>query len=616
MLTRKYLKPFYIHVKNLRLRNISNVDEKVDSAFLISFVISIVVLVIGVISQAYFGGGICITKPQLVLICIMVSFSLLQLIFVCYKLCFIPCCHQYICKKRSTETAQTHKLTDYTVLQDKVTLKMAEVVDKELCFKDKHGKDVTVDCVIGSDGTASLEANLQYTLQLPPAAFTMESQNKITLKIFGEANENVGINFKDTNDVKCVVGSDGTPANLECTIQCAQDSQQPHFTSCTVLQDMITLNIAGVNGKNVKISLKDTNNEEQLLTIDQCEGTDILEGKFQQPHFIGCTVSQNMITLKIAGPANKKVDVSFKDTNNKVSTINCVIGSDGTATLKGNFQRPHFTGCTVSQDMITLETAGPANKKFDVSFKDTNNEVSIVDCVIGTDGKVTLEGNFQATDGRNYFKEFPISFHCDNQCCEKNCACTCTKVCTYITKTIILWFLYSLPHVVFYLLMLLAFNFFLNPFGYLVVLEYLTFSVVALWIVNTIFFAMLFTSCNNKHTTPTYKTICKLIFAFLIFLTTNASYLFGWNFINVYFYDNRTQVSDILKLAPVIVTSLLAWYSKDDLLEVFNKILPKQPPRNQPLTTTTRRSIEAPLEDSHENTNLVDQPLMNYGSCN
>ena len=558
MLTRKYLKPFYIHVKNLRLRNISNVDEKVDSAFLISFVISIVVLVIGVILQAYFGGGICITKPQLVFICIMGIFSFVQLIFVCYKLCFIPCCRR---KKRSTGTAQnqhsepteTHQLTDYTVLQDKVTLKMAEVVDTGVCFKDRNNENVTVDCVIGSDGTASLEANLQYAVQVPPAAFTMESKNKITLKIFGKASENVGITFKDTNDVTCVdsvVGSDGTPANLECTIKCAQDSQQSHFTGCTVLQDMIT--------------------------------------------------------LKIAGPANKNVhiDISFKNANNEVSTVhvNCVIGSDGTATLKSNFQRPHFTGCTVSsQGEITLEIAGPANKSVDVSFKDTNkHEVSIVNCDIGPNGKATLEGNFKQTHGRNYFKEFPINCHCNSRCCENNCACTYTeKVCTYITKTIILWFLYSLPHVVFYLLMLLAFNFFLNPFGYLVVLEYLTFSVVALWIVNTIFFAMLFTSCNNKRTTPTYKTICKLIFAFLIFLTTNASYLFGWNFINVYFYDNRPQVSDILKLAPLIVTSLLAWYSKDDLLEIFNKILPPVGPSPTTSGSTSRASL-------HE-----DEPLLN-----
>ena len=153
----------------------------------------------------------------------------------------------------------------------------------------------------------------------------MESNKKVTLKMFGETNEKVAISFKNKNDellsVDCVIGFDGT-ATLECNIQCTQDSQALQFK------------------------------------------------------FTGCTVSQDKIILKIAGPANQEFDVSFKNANNEV-TVNCVIGSDGTNVSEGSFEQPHFTGCTVSQDnMITLKIAGPANKEFDVFFKSTNNEVS------------------------------------------------------------------------------------------------------------------------------------------------------------------------------------------------------------------------------------------------
>ena len=586
VLTCKYLKPLYIYVKDLRHRKIPNVDKKVDSAFLFSVVITAIVIIIGIIMEGYVAGGICITVPHGMIMGIMGIFSILQFTCVCcklccirckkqstetaqnqlteqYKLCCIPCCHH---KKQSTgtdlriehtetaqnqrtehtETSLTHQLTDYTVLQDKVTLKIAEVVDTGVCFKDRNNEDVTV---VGSDGTASLEANLQYAHQHSPAAFTIESQKKVMLKIFGEANENVGITFKDTNNVTCVfnVGFDGT-ANLECTIECAQDSQQPHFTGCTVLQDMIT--------------------------------------------------------LKIAGPANKNIDVSFKEANNKVSTVrvNCVIGSDGTATLVGNFQRPHFTGCTVSQGKITLDIAGPANKKFDVFFKDTNNEVSIVKYIIDPDGKATLEGNFQQT---NYSTKFPISCHCSPRC-EKNCACTstvCTCTCgciwTYITKTFILCLLYCLPHVVFYFLTLLVFNFLLHPLSYSVILEYLTYSVV-LWIINGVSLAWLFTCCftcccNDKRTcTEKIKSrcnmICMSILTFLAASTANLIYIFGWNIVNTFFYDERPQTSDILRSIPVIVTSLLGWYSRDHLLKIFTKLLPKQlpPSAENQLPTTTR----------------------------
>ena len=124
----------------------------------------------------------------------------------------------------------------------------------------------------------------------------------------------------------------------------------------------------------------------------------------------------------------------------------------------------------------------------------------------------------------------------------------------------------------------MIFNFFLNPISYLVVLEYLIFSVVALWIVDAIFLAMLFTCCREecKANMETCCKIGKLILAFLVAVTTNGLYIFGWNFINGYFHDNRPQASDILRLIPVIVTSLLGWYSRDDLLEVFNNILPKR----------------------------------------
>ena len=568
VLTCKYLKPLYLYVKDLRRKNLSTVDEKVDSALLFSVVITAIVIIIGIIVEGYVAGGICISVPHIILICIMIVFSFVQFIFVCCKLC----------KKRSTEIAQNQhsvlhdkiKLTDYTVLHDKITLKMAEVVDTIVCFKDRQGEDVTVDCNTGSDGTASLEANLQYAPhdQLPPATFTMESKNKITLKMFREADEDVGITFKDTNNVKCVVGSD----NLECNLQCAQCCQ---FTSCTVLQDMII--------------------------------------------------------LKIAGPANKNVDVSFKDTNNKVSTIiNCVIGSDGTATLVGNFQRPHFTGCTVSQGKITLEIDGPAKKKFDISFKDINHEVSIVECAIGLNGKATLEGNFQPTDGSNYFKEFPISCHCNSQCCENNCACKCTctrtckcictcteKVCTYTTKAIILWLLYSLPHVVFYFLTLLVFNFFLNPISYLVILEYLAFSVVVLWTVNAVSLAKLFTCCFtcccNGQRTCTKKIkgllnmVCMSILTCVVAVTANLIYIFGWNIVNAFFNDKRPRASDILRLIPILVASLLGWYSKDNLLKVFTKLLPKQLPpsaENQLPPSTENQlppSTENQLPPSTEN---------------
>ena len=650
-------------MKDLRRRKIPNVDKKVDSAFLFSVVITAIVIIIGIIMEAYVAGGICITTPHAIILCIMCIFSILQFIFVFYQLC----CYQPL-----KEQSQTALLTDYTVLQDKITLKMTGVVDTEVRYKckDRNNEDldVIVDCIIDPDGTASLEANLQYTLQLPPAAFTMVSQNKITLKIFGEANENVGITFKDTNNViKCVVSPGGTPANLECTIECAQDSQQPQFTGCTVLQDMITLKIAGPANKEFDVSFKNANNEVTVNCVIGSDGTATLKGNFQRPHFTGCTVSQNkitlkifgeanenvgitfkdtnnvikcvvgsdgtpanlectiecaqdsqqpqftgctvlqdMITLKIAGPANKEFDVSFKNANNEV-TVNCVIGSDGTATLKGNFQRPHFTGCTVSQGEITLEIAGPANKNVDVSFKDTNHEVSIVECVIDHDGKATLEGNFQPTHGSNYFKEFPINCHCNSRCCENNCACTSTKVCTYTTKTIILWFLYSLPHVVFYFSMLIIFNFFLHPLSYLVILEYLTFSVVALWIINGVSLAMLFTCCCSFKCTG---KMCMSLLTFAAAVIVNLIQIFGWNAVNAFFNDERPQTSDILRLIPIIAVSLLGWYSKGSLLKVFTKLLPKQLPPSavyQPPLSAENQPF--PIEENQSSASAENQPL-------
>ena len=207
MLTCKYLKPFYIYVKDLRRRNIPNVDEKVDSAFLISFVISTVILVIGVILEAHFGGGICITKPQLVLICIMVFFSLLQLIFVCCKLCCISCCRQL---KEQSQIA----LTD-----DKVTLKMTEVVDTGVHFKDMNGEDVTVDCVIDSDKTVTLEANLLQFHNAKCTAVMLESKD-ITLIMSGKANKEVCISFKNKKNklvpINCVIDETATLESI-CT---------------------------------------------------------------------------------------------------------------------------------------------------------------------------------------------------------------------------------------------------------------------------------------------------------------------------------------------------------------------------------------------------------------
>ena len=89
----------------------------------------------------------------------------------------------------------------------------------------------------------------------------------------------------------------------------------------------------------------------------------------------------------------------------------------------------------------------------------------------------------------NYFNEFPITV-----CYRNHSSILCSNCVGIAIKVVILWFIYSFPHFIFYLLMVLLFNFFESPYSYFVLLTYLLVSVASLWIGNTIFFTLIFTT--------------------------------------------------------------------------------------------------------------------------
>ena len=171
----------------------------------------------------------------------------------------------------------------------------------------------------------------------------------------------------------------------------------------------------------------------------------------------------------------------------------------------------------------------------------------------------------------DYFKEFPIN----------------VSYCNPI-KVGILWFLYSFPHFMFYLLMALMFNFFENPFSYFVLLTYLLVSIASLWIGNAIFFALIFTSSLKKLFSRHISCKARLIMllkpclAILIAITVDIMYLVMWNFTAGYFYDERPQTSSFLTLIPGLVTTLIGGYLSGDLLQLFENVMPEVPNQEVP----------------------------------
>ena len=65
----------------------ANVENIIKNILLVSLVTTVIIVTLGIITQAQYGGGLCLTLLQIVLICIAGVFFLLQLIFdLCLQL--------------------------------------------------------------------------------------------------------------------------------------------------------------------------------------------------------------------------------------------------------------------------------------------------------------------------------------------------------------------------------------------------------------------------------------------------------------------------------------------------------------------------------------------------
>ena len=81
----------------------ANVENIIKNILLVSLVTTVIIVTLGIITQAQYGGGLCLTLLQIVLICIAGVFFLLQLVFdLCLQLYHESCTKKCLIQGGST----------------------------------------------------------------------------------------------------------------------------------------------------------------------------------------------------------------------------------------------------------------------------------------------------------------------------------------------------------------------------------------------------------------------------------------------------------------------------------------------------------------------------------
>lgn len=202
------------------------------------------------------------------------------------------------------------------------------------------------------------------------------------------------------------------------------------------------------------------------------------------------------------------------------------------------------------------------------------------------------------------------------------CSCIHRGKLNIIAQVFVFWLLFSMPHTVMYLLLIIFFDLFYNPFSYLVVIMYLGLSIIALWIGNAIYFHLTSTSLAN-YRNGTWKNRAKrrrFIFGVSIALAINILYFTTWGFVGSFFYDKRGHATSYMTFVPGFAITLIGWYLSGDLVKVFDMFTQSKYETNQSKDLLVpeneidkeRRSSAAEIElsglqERDENTPLLER---------
>lgn len=163
------------------------------------------------------------------------------------------------------------------------------------------------------------------------------------------------------------------------------------------------------------------------------------------------------------------------------------------------------------------------------------------------------------------------------------CCCLSRRPFNIIAQALVFWLLYSMPHIIMYLSLIVSIDLFYSPFSYLVILMYLGLSILSLWIGNAIYFHLtsplsegkVCFSCRSKGDRR------RLIFGMAIALAINLLYFTAWGFVGSFFYDKRGHTTNYATLVPGFAITLVGWYLSGDLVKVFGAFSTSKPEKYQ-----------------------------------
>ena len=184
----------------------------------------------------------------------------------------------------------------------------------------------------------------------------------------------------------------------------------------------------------------------------------------------------------------------------------------------------------------------------------------------------------------NYYFLCPVGI-CYTKCC-----------CVFInklTQILLFCFLYTLPHVLLFLITNFAVNFISRPLSYLIILMYFALSSVFTWVANAIGLHLV-----TPHRLKSKTDRRRLMFAVCLVLACNTLNFSLWGFVEVYFYDKRAQATSLITLLPGMVVTVLGWYLSGDLIKLFDMFTLSNTPEEEKISEALENSdIELGSED-------------------
>ncbi len=159
-------------------------------------------------------------------------------------------------------------------------------------------------------------------------------------------------------------------------------------------------------------------------------------------------------------------------------------------------------------------------------------------------------------------------------------------------QVLVLCFIYTLPHVMLFVIYLASVSFFYNPHSTGLLVLYFSSSSMILWIVNAVVIHLvspyLFVCrCSSSTSLDIEDSISKdtvvskgdnviaaiqrIVFAICLGLSLNLMNFSVVPFVGDYFYDRRVQVSTIFAIVPIGVT-LIGWYVSGDMVKIISKL--------------------------------------------